>query len=404
MKITVLFIKNYNTVFYNIGILILSLLQTVLITKFFSQNEYGIYGFYISLSQIILIGTQWGFNSWGVNKLTQKEISENLFESITVARFTLGIIIIIPIFYYLLTINRFISLIEITAILIYFISVAFSTEIIYISENKIDKMVRLILATRFIYTIVLFILFITIRISASQLFLLFAFQNMLICFLLYIKQPTFKLKILRKIKIRNQLKVIPQSAYNFFNVFSSFLYASGPVIFSGHFLEKKQFSIVYASTAIIKMIQAAYQPMIQRILPKLNSSNGIKIDFKLALIFSLGANFVIYLLAPYVVKYLFNEHYEGLVRAIRIFSFSLVPGVLSTIILSQIAIFYNYVKRAFVLVFIASIGILTHLLYYGEKLNWETIILTMLIFEIILFLLLSIMFFKKIKILVTENI
>jgi O-antigen/teichoic acid export membrane protein len=401
LKITVLFIKNYNTVFYNIGILILSLLQTVLITKFFSQNEYGIYGFYISLSQIILIGTQWGFNSWGVNKLTQKEISENLFESITVARFTLGIIIIIPIFYYLLTINRFISLIEIAAILIYFISVAFSTEIIYISENKIDKMVRLILATRFIYTIVLFILFITIRISASQLFLLFAFQNMLICFLLYIKQPTFKLKILRKIKIRNQLKVIPQSAYNFFNVFSSFLYASGPVIFSGHFLEKKQFSIVYASTAIIKMIQAAYQPMIQKILPKLNSSNGIKIDFKLALIFSLGANFVIYLLAPYVVKYLFNEHYEGLVRAIRIFSFSLVPGVLSTIILSQIAIYYNYVKRAFVLVFIASFGILTHLLHYGEKLNWETIIFTMLIFEIILFLLLSIMFFKKIKILVT---
>jgi O-antigen/teichoic acid export membrane protein len=403
LKITVLFIKNYNTVFYNIGILILSLLQTVLITKFFSQNEYGIYGFYISLSQIILIGTQWGFNSWGVNKLTQKETNDNLFESITVARFTLGVIIIIPIFYYLLTINRFISLIEITAILIYFISVAFSTEIIYISENKIDKMVRLILATRFMYTVVLFILFLTIRISASQLFLLFSFQNMLICFLLYKKQPTFKLKILRKIKIINQLKVIPQSTFNFFNVFSSFLYASGPVIFSGHILEKKQFSIVYASTAIIKMIQAAYQPMIQKILPKLNSSSGVKIDFKLALIFSLGANFVIYLLAPHVVKYLFNENYEGLVRAIRIFSFSLVPGVLSTIILSQIAIYYNYVKRAFVLVFIASIGILSHLLNNREELNWETIIHTMLIFEIILFMLLSIMFFTKIKTLITEN-
>ena len=371
--------------FYSFLIIGLSVLQTILITKFFAQKVYGSYGFYVSLSQIILILTQWGFTSWGVNELTKLDKSNltDLFNGIIISKFIIGGITFILLVTYIIVDTGQIDIALIFAFLFYYLSLVFSLEIMYISLSKIENMLKISLFSKIIYTIFFAYILLVYRVTPQWLFMLFAIQGILNSLFLYVNQSDFKIKFsLFRSKID---QTILNSSSNFILVFSSFLFASGPVIYSGHFLSKDAFAVVYASTAIIKLIQASYQPMIQKILPKLNRGLSIAMDLKLSLLFAFIASTVLFIAAPFIVKIIFNDNYIGIVPAIRLFSLSIIPGILSTIIISQWAIYANKIRLVYV--FVVLIALINFIIFtiYSSSLNWQIIIWSMLLSELALF-------------------
>ncbi len=360
-------------------------MQTILITKFFAQKVYGSYGFYVSLSQIILILTQWGFTSWGVNELTKLDKSNltDLFNGIIISKFIIGGITFILLVTYIIVDTGQIDIALIFAFLFYYLSLVFSLEIMYISLSKIENMLKISLFSKIIYTIIFAYILLVYRVTPQWLFMLFAIQGILNSLFLYVNQSDFKIKFsLFRSKIDQK---ILNSSSNFILVFSSFLFASGPVIYSGHFLSKDAFAVVYASTAIIKLIQASYQPMIQKILPKLNRGLSIAMDVKLSLLFAFIASTVLFIAAPFIVKIIFNDNYIGIVPAIRLFSLSIIPGILSTIIISQWAIYANKIRLVYV--FVVLIALINFIIFtiYSSSLNWQIIIWSMLLSELALF-------------------
>lgn len=360
-------------------------MQTILITKFFAQKVYGSYGFYVSLSQIILISTQWGFTSWGVNELTKLDKSNltDLFNGIIISKFIIGGITFILLVTYIIVDTGQIDIALIFAFLFYYLSLVFSLEIMYISLSKIENMLKISLFSKIIYTIIFAYILLVYRVTPQWLFMLFAIQGILNSLFLYVNQSDFKIKFsLFRSKID---QTILNSSSNFILVFSSFLFASGPVIYSGHFLSKDAFAVVYASTAIIKLIQASYQPMIQKILPKLNRGLSIAMDVKLSLLFAFIASTVLFIAAPFIVKIIFNDNYIGIVPAIRLFSLSIIPGILSTIIISQWAIYANKIRLVYV--FVVLIALINFIIFtiYSSSLNWQIIIWSMLLSELALF-------------------
>jgi O-antigen/teichoic acid export membrane protein len=126
------------------------------------------------------------------------------------------------------------------------------------------------------------------------------------------------------------------------------------------------------------MLQIAYNPMIQKILPKLNrleiGKRGsilkkIKLDLFLAIFYSIFCIVFLWVFAPIIVKLLFNKNYIGLTFAIKLFSFSILPGILSTIIMSQIVVYQNLFKQASLLILILTIIIFFNLIYYSNSLT-----------------------------------
>ena len=62
-------IKQFELVFLNGFLVLITLAQTVIITKFLTQEEYGIYGFYLTLAHFIYVFGNWGFLSWGTQSI-----------------------------------------------------------------------------------------------------------------------------------------------------------------------------------------------------------------------------------------------------------------------------------------------------------------------------------------------
>jgi len=391
-------------IFYNILIIIISLIQTILITKFLSQKDYGVYGFYVSLSQYILVLTNWGFSSWGVNEISKNfakkdEIISKIFYSRLISG-GVAFFIIAMYFCFFMTSYNFLVFF---GFFIYYLSLAVSPEILYISRNRIKEYILINLKAKFIYTISLILFIFSFNLNPSFLFFLFAIQNLLITFFSsYINEKVVLHPSVFEIK--NVIITLRNSISNFFLIFVSFLFASGPVILSGLFMDKNKFSVVYASVAIIKIVQAAYTPMIQKILPKLNIANInenqkdiIKYDLLLCIIYSLTTIFFILILAPIIVKVVFNEKYVGLVEAIRFYSFSILPGLLSTIILSQFSVFLNIIKKSYLIVLFSSLFIFLFLIYNLYDLTWNIVLRSMIFGEYFQFILLSLLVLRKIR-------
>jgi O-antigen/teichoic acid export membrane protein len=396
------FIKLYLPFFYNGLIICLSVLQTIMITNYCDQKTYGYYGYYISLSQFVLIATQWGFTSWGVNQLTKLDNFglSSLLNKIIVAKSIIGSIAFISLIIYLIMDHDQMDVLVAVAFFLYYLSWVASLEILYISQSKVEKMVRITFLSKILYTIILgcVLLF---RVTPQCLFMLFAIQSIMNSLFLYIGQNSFKIKYINfQIRVG---EVIQNASSNFVLVFFSFLFASGPVIFSGHILGKENFAVVYASTAVIKMVQASYQPMIYKILPKLNKGLSMVDDIKSALLFSLISTSVIYFMAPLIVKYIFSDHYVGLLPAIRLYAFSITPGILSTIFVSQWAVFADKIKLFYFSIFIITIIMFVILNNYTSG-AWQLTIETMLIGEWGLFVSAIIIKLVADKVLVRENI
>lgn len=377
--------RNYETLLYSFLIIGLSLIQTIITTKFFVQKSYGTYGFYISLSQVLLILTQWGFSSWGVNELSK--IGESnftvLLNKIIISKFIVGGISLIALVAYIKLDSGKYDIVLIFAYLLYFLSLVFSLEVLYISLAKVNKMIKISFYSKFFYTIFFCSILYFFKISPRLMLILFAIQSIMNSFFLYLNQSDFKIRLNI---IRSKIDgIIYYSSSNFILVFCSFLFASGPVLYAGHFLSKEAFAVVYASTAIIKLVQASYQPMIQKILPKLNNGLSVEFDMKLAIFFAITATITLFLFAPLIVKIVFNHNYNGILPAIRLFSFSIIPGIMSTIIISQWAVYANQVRYMYICV--AIIAVISFMIYtiFSKSLTWQFIIWTMLLSELLLF-------------------
>tara|TARA_B100001057_G_C22712065_1_gene896200 strand:- start:504 stop:1199 length:696 start_codon:yes stop_codon:yes gene_type:complete len=192
---------------------------------------------------------------------------------------------------------------------------------------------------------------------------------------------------------------------NFTLVLVSFIFASGPVIFSGFFLTAKYFAVVFASVSMIKMIQAAYTPMIQKILPQLNTSEvpavelfgAIKKDIKLSLIFSTLCVALLWVFSPFIVRLVFSSDYVGLESAIRLFSLSLIPGLLSTILITQVSLYLDILKNAYWAIGAISAVLFSVLIYCYDQLSWVLALSLMLGGEYVLLAVISLMIFREIQ-------
>ena len=390
------FIRNYEILFYSFFIIFLSIIQTVVITNNFVQEDYGFYAFFISLSQVIFIFSNWGYTSWGINEISLKGRSylTLILNKIIVSKFVIGGISLILLLVYVRIESGENDFIVISAFLLYFLSIVFSLDILYIAIGEVDKMVRILLVSKLLYTILFIGLLSFFNLSYTLLFMLFALQALINSVFLYFSQNNFKFKFysLSSISIGSILESWPY----FVIVLFSFLFASGPVILAGHLLSKESFSVVYASTAIVKLVQASYQPLINKILPKLNLGLAVETDIILALIFSILATLTLYLFAPFIVEIIFNNNYEGLLPAIRLFSLSIVPGIMSTIIIGQWAVHTNNLRLMYAsIALVLGVNIIIFILF-AESLSWQFVIWSMLLSEICLFCL--VFFLRKWKI------
>ncbi len=360
------------------------MVQTVLMTKFLVQKDYGYYGFYISLSQIVLILANWGFSSWAVNEISRKSklFIGSILNNIILAKMAIGGISLMGLLTYIFIVSGQIDSVLTIAFLIYYLSIVFSLEVLYVSLDNINNMIKISLISKLIFTLIYGIVLFFFQLSVSWLFLLFSLQSFTSSFFLYLNQNDFRLDF--SVFRSTPTGVILKSGPNFLLVFSSFLFASGPVIMAGHFLSKESFALVYSSTAIVKMLQASYQPLINKILPKLNLGVSIGLDVKMAFLFGLVSTVFLYFFAPFIVEFIFSKNYTGLVQAIRLFSFSLVPGILSTIVVSQWAVYANNLREMYVIVALISMFNFLVVILFSAQLTWQFILMIMLLSELVL--------------------
>lgn len=397
-------ISEINLIIYNMIIILITLSQTILITKFLSQKDYGIYGFYISLSQYIFVLANWGFSSWGVNKISKNiHYKAEIFKNIIYSRLVSGAVAFILVSFYFYFFLKSYSFIVYFGYLLYYLSIVFSTEILYISDNKIKDFIIINFKAKIFYTFFLITFIFLFNANASVLFFLFAIQNIAISIYTFY---TYKSIINSNyvFKIKNILSTLKYSFSNSLLVFMSFLFASGPVILSGMLMNKDKFSVVYASVAIIKMIQATYNPMIQKILPKLNHAHSdenkivlIKSDVLISISYAILTTILIWIFAPLIVRVVFSYKYIGLVQAIRIYSISILPGLLNTLIISQLFVYYDMIKHSYLIVIFSSILVYLLLIYNLNELSWSRVIISMIIGEFFQLSLLCFIFFIKNK-------
>jgi O-antigen/teichoic acid export membrane protein len=376
IKIFFIAIKNYSTVINNGFILLISLIQTTILTKILNQSDYGLYGYFVSTTQLLYVITNWGLLSWGVDKISKINSEGNIIMNVIVnSRALSGLITLfgIIIFYRFQKTNY--DTLVILSFVIYYLSLVFSVDIFYISYGNIKKLTIVTFFAKAVYFLIFLFSLIYIK-SPNLFFLLFSIQNLITSIFYYLfNENKIKLYFLN---FTNSIKILKESTPNFTIVLFSFFFASGPTLIAGSYLIKSEFSLVYASTAIIKMLQIAYNPMIQKILPKLNrleiGKRGsilkkIKLDLFLAIFYSIFCIVFLWVFAPIIVKLLFNKNYIGLTFAIKLFSFSILPGILSTIIMSQIVVYQNLFKQASLLILILTIIIFFNLIYYSNSLT-----------------------------------
>lgn len=400
------FIKRFELVILNGFLTIVSLGQTIIITKFLSQEEYGSYGFYLTLSHFIYVLGNWGFVTWGTQSIASDPSNKNrIYSSLMASRFltcATAFMILSAYIFWILNISNTSLFI---GFFIYSISLMLSPEILFIVDNRIKNMVIINLAVKAVYIVLLFFVLLIFDLSPDIIFLLYAIlmiSSSLV--LLYFTDLKIKLK-----NLINKVGVDPiKSSYpNFLITILAFVFASAPLILAGSYMEKKYFSVLYASFTIIKMLQTLYNPMIQRIIPRLNKSAvpsanvfvAIKNDILSALIFSMSCCIIIWFAAPLIVNLIFSSDYLGLEDAIVLFSIALTPGILSTILITQVAIYLDIVKQAYNAVGFACIIIFLILLININNLDAFFVIKTMVFCEwlllIIMILLVRIRIYAK---------
>jgi hypothetical protein len=108
---------------------------------------------------------------------------------------------------------------------------------------------------------------------------------------------------------------------------------------------------------------------------------------------------IIWFAAPLIVNLIFSSDYLGLEDAIVLFSIALTPGILSTILITQVAIYLDIVKQAYNAVGFACIIIFLILLININNLDAFFVIKTMVFCEwlllIIMILLVRIRIYAK---------
>jgi len=401
---TVRLIEEYDLVIFNGFNVFLSLLQTVIITKFLSQEDFGTYGFYMSLSQYLYVVSSWGFLTWGVNKISGDLTKRDMyFSAIVRARILSGGTAYLALLGFLLLTQNTLSLAVYGAFLIYCVSIVFSPEILYIAEKKIKSLVLINVLVKSAYLVIVFLCFILFSMSPQKMFFLFSLL-MLITLLVLFQGMSFRFDKTTFSEVSGLWPLI-SGIPNFTLVLVSFIFASGPVIFSGFFLTAKYFAVVFASVSMIKMIQAAYTPMIQKILPQLNTSEvpavelfgAIKKDIKLSLIFSTLCVALLWVFSPFIVRLVFSSDYVGLESAIRLFSLSLIPGLLSTILITQVSLYLDILKNAYWAIGAISAVLFSVLIYCYDQLSWVLALSLMLGGEYVLLAVISLMIFREIQ-------
>lgn len=397
-------IEEYDLVIFNGLNVFLSLLQTVVITKFLSQEDFGTYGFYMSLSQYLYIVSSWGFLTWGVNKISGDLTKRDMyFSAIVRARILSGGTAYLALLGFLLLTQNTLSVTVYVAFLIYCVSIVFSPEILYIAEKKIKSLVLINVLVKSAYLVIVFLCFILFSMSPQKMFFLFSLL-MLITLLVLFQGLSFRFNKTTFSEVSGLWPLI-SGIPNFTLVLVSFIFASGPVIFSGFFLTAKYFAVVFASVSMIKMIQAAYNPMIQKILPQLNTSEvpvvelfgAIKKDIKLSLIFSTLCVALLWVFSPFIVRLVFSSDYVGLESAIRLFSLSLIPGLLSTILITQVSLYLDILKNAYWAIGAISAALFSVLIYCYDQLSWVLALSLMLGGEYVLLAVISLMIFREIQ-------
>lgn len=397
------FLNSFKSIFLNGIFLLITLAQTILITKFISQLEYGSYGFLISLSQFIFVFGSWGFSSWGVNIIT-KDLNnqDKYFQLIVKSRFFTSFIAILLLIIYTYKVNFQLNSVLFTSFIIYAINIAISPEILFISKGKIEIFIKIGILNKFIHTILLLLLFYNFNITSNYIFLIFSIFNLLnnLVSNFYLKtnfNEIFRFKMF-------SLDFLKKSSENFVLNLIPFFFASGSLIYSGILLSKTNFSIIYSSFAIIKLLQAAYNPMVQKVLPILNIQNSklailknIKTHIFYCLIYSTLCCFFLKSSSTLISNIIFSTKYNGIDAAINLYSIAIIPGLISTILISQICVFLNLIKFANLALFITSSLIFVTLYLLSNSLDWRKVIYINIIFEIILVFIIAIIIYFKFK-------
>lgn len=395
-------INRFELVILNSFLTIVSLGQTIIITKFLSQEDYGIYGFYLTLSHFIYVFGNWGYVTWGTHAIASDVSNKTkIYLSIMSSRvLTCSSAFLALIAYIFLVLNIGNTTVFI-AFFIYSTSLMLSPEILFIADNRIKNMVIINLCVKGIYIIFLLGFLLTFDLSPHVIFLLFSIL-MISSSLMLLYFTSLKISIKNLIS-KITIKPIRKSYPNFLITIFSFIFASAPLILAGSYMEKEYFSVLYASFTIIKMLQTVYHPMIQRIIPRLNRLSvqrnkifyAIKNDLVSALIFSITCCIIIWLTAPVIVNVIFSSKYFGLRDALVLFSIALIPGLLSTILVTQVAIYLEIIRQAYTAIGLSCVIIFLILFINISNLDAYIVIKSMILGEWILFLIMILLVYIR---------
>ena len=277
-----------------------------------------------------------------------------------------------------------------------------SPEILFIVDNRIRTMVLINLYVKTAYIVLLSFALIFFDLSPHMIFLFFSILNF-ITGLVLLSTLSFRFefkKIIKKINI-NPIKL---SFQNFIVNILAFIFASAPLILAGSYIDKKYFSVLYASFTIKKMLQTVYNPMIQRIIPRLNKLSvpknevfrAIKNDILSAVLYACTCCVIIWLTSPLIVSIIFSSDYEGLEEAIIFFSLALIPGLLSTIFISHVVIYIDIIKKAYISLGVACLLVFSILFYNIENLSVRIVLESLILGEWFLLLLIIYVIHKEI--------
>ena len=400
------FFKEFKTIFFSGVLTFSSLITTLIFTKFLNQSEYGEYGFFITVGQLVMVFSSWGFLNWGVNEITKNiDMIEEIFNHIIKSRIITGLIattIVLVCFILFYTANH--TAVLIISYILYSLSFSISPEILYISNNNQNFYLKKSILTRLVFIFVSSYLLFSYEINPELLFFIFALALFANSFILLFIQNYIKLIPSIQLNIEN----IKKSSPNFNLILVSFLFASGPLIFIGAISDPANFTVVFASVTIIKALQVIYNPSIQKILPDLNEVKNLGINeikvkisrgFFMGLLYSLSCIIFILLFADLIVNIVYSKDYFGIQNGLKIFSMSVIPGIYSTIISTQLSVFFNFIKTATLVTLASAIALFLIILvsFNFDLISNEIFLYTLVAFEYIQALFLTLVLFKKVK-------
>lgn len=397
--------KNYKLFIFNASSMLLSVIQTAILTKILTKSEYGKYGFIITLSQIALVLIGWGYNAWCIKKLmamievTRVKKYRNIIGVKLLYHVLPTLFIVIPILS-----SKPLHTSIFFAYIIYCIGVAISVEGFLVATGMQLSAIKIQILNKILVIIIICFTSYFFNCNSELIFLI---SSIVFLFLNILQVKKISINSYKFPAIKLSLFFIKKTAKFFNTSFASYMHSGLPLLICGIYMSGVDYAMIFSAVTVVKMFQQLYQPFINSISLDLHSSKHninlirriIAREIKNIAVYVLIVIVAIILLGDIFIKIIFTEEYVGLINLICLVALSAIPGLVATLYTTQVNVIIGSVGLQNVFFWIVVLIEVLVLVIIGDAINPKIYGIYMVFFETVLALIFALTldktFFKK---------